>query len=78
MVDLLARLQRDRPTRSEARRLVKADKPRATKGRPRSFVYRFQPHDKAFRLTMQFRKGHVSREEIARALVEVADELRSN
>lgn len=68
MVDLLERLQRDGTTRRDARRLVKESKPKAPKGRPKSFVFHFQPQDKAFQLTLKFRKGHVAREEIARTL----------
>jgi len=76
MVDLLGRLQRDGTTRSDARRLAKQTKPKAAKGRPKSFIFRFQPPDKAFSLTLQFRRGHVSREEVVRALSEALDELR--
>ncbi len=76
MVDLLERLQKDGATRSDARRLAKETKPRAAKGRPKSFVFRFQPRDRAFNLTLQFKKGHVSREEIVKTLAEVVSELR--
>lgn len=76
MVDMLGRLQKDGATRSDARRLAKERNARPAKGRPKSFVFRFQPRDKTYRLTLQFRKGHVSREEIAKALTEVLDELR--
>ncbi len=75
MVDLLDRLQGGGATRSDARRLARESKPKAAKGRPKTFVFRFQPRDKAFSLTLQFRKGHVSREEIARTLGAVVDEL---
>jgi len=76
MVDLLGRLQKDGTTRSDARRLAREGKARPQKGRPKSFVFRFQPRDKAFRVTLQFRKGSVSREEITRTLGDVVDELR--
>jgi ParB family transcriptional regulator, chromosome partitioning protein len=76
MVDMLERLQQEGATRSDARRLareVKAAKP--AKGRPKSYVFSFQPRDKSFSLTLKFRKGHVSREEIAKTLGAVAEEL---
>jgi ParB family chromosome partitioning protein len=75
MVDMLGRLQRDGGTRSDARRLAKEGKAGAAKGRPRSFAFNFQPKDKSFTLSLRFRKGHASREEIARTLSAVADEL---
>jgi ParB family transcriptional regulator, chromosome partitioning protein len=76
MVDMLERLQQDGATRSEARRLAREGKgARPAKGRPKSYVFNFQPRDKSFSLTLKFRKGHVSREEIAKTLGAVADEL---
>jgi hypothetical protein len=57
--------------------VAKETKPRASaKGRPKNFAYRFQPRDKSFSLTLQFRRAHVSREEIAKTLADVASELR--
>jgi ParB family chromosome partitioning protein len=77
MVDMLERLQQGGTTRSDARRVAKETKPRASaKGRPKNFAYRFQPRDKSFSLTLQFRRAHVSREEIAKTLADVASELR--
>jgi ParB family chromosome partitioning protein len=76
MVDMLERLQEEGTTRSDARRLAregKAAKP--AKGRPKSYVFSFQPRDKSFSLTLKFRKGHVSRDEIAKTLGAVAEEL---
>ncbi len=75
MIDMLERLQRDGATRSDARRLAREGKARPVKGRPKSFVFNFQPKDKSFSLSLRFRKGHVTREEIARTLGSVADEL---
>jgi ParB family transcriptional regulator, chromosome partitioning protein len=75
MVDMLERLQQDGATRSDARRLAREGKQRPAKGRPKSFVFNFQPKDKSFSLSLTFRKGHVTREEIARTLGAVADEL---
>jgi ParB family transcriptional regulator, chromosome partitioning protein len=75
MVDMLERLQQDGTTRSDARRLAKEGKARPAKGRPKAFVFNFQPKDKSFSLSLKFRKGNVTREEIARTLGAVADEL---
>jgi hypothetical protein len=76
MLDLLERLQKDGTTRSDARRLARQTKPKVAKGRPKGFVFRFQPPDKTFSLTMQFQRGQVSREEVVRALSEAVEELR--
>jgi ParB family chromosome partitioning protein len=76
MVDMLERLQDEGTTRSDARRLARegrAAKP--AKGRPKSYVFTFQPRDKSFSLTLKFRKGTVSRDEIAKTLGAVAEEL---
>lgn len=75
MVGLVERLQQEGPTRKKARAIARADKPRA-KGRPRNFVFRFQPREKTFALALQFRKGQVERDEIIRALQSILDELR--
>jgi ParB family chromosome partitioning protein len=75
MVDMLERLQQDGGTRSDARRLAKEGKARPAKGRPKVFVFNFQPKDKSFSLSLRFRKGHVTREEIARTLSAAADEI---
>jgi ParB family chromosome partitioning protein len=76
MVDMLERLQQQGTTRSDARRVARegrAAKP--TRGRPKSYVFNFQPRDKTFTLTLKFRKGSASREEIAKTLCAVAEEL---
>jgi ParB family transcriptional regulator, chromosome partitioning protein len=74
MVGLIERLQKEGPTRDAARKIARVERPRA-KGRPRSFVFRFQPSEKTFRLALQFRKGQVERGEIIRALQSILDEL---
>jgi ParB family chromosome partitioning protein len=76
MIALIDRLQATGATRQEARRIVrqqKAGKP--ARGRPKSFVFRYQPRHKDFQLTLQFRKSQVPRDEIVRALQGVIDEL---
>jgi ParB family chromosome partitioning protein len=76
MVAFVERLQRDgRGTREDARRLHKQGKGR---GRPRHFVFRYEAPQKAFHLSLQFKKGQVPREEIVRALEAVLHELKSS
>ena len=56
--------------------IAKEDK--ASRGRPRNFVFRFQPGEKSFSLAMQFRKAHVSREEIIQALEATLEGLKKS
>jgi len=77
MIALLQRLHADGApaTRDEARRISKQAKTRNTKARPRPYVFRYQPREKTFALSLQFRKSDVPREEIVRALQSIIEEL---
>ena len=75
MVALIERLQTQGTTRQEARRITQQQKARMTRGRPRHFVFRYQPREKTFSLSLQFRKAQVPRDEVIRALQTVLDEL---
>jgi ParB family chromosome partitioning protein len=74
MVALIERLQNEGTTRQEARRIRKESKGRV-KGRPRAYVFRYQPREKTFSLALQFRKSQVPREEIVRALQSIIEDL---
>ena len=74
MLALLERFQKEGvATRQEARRVTKARK--AAPGRPKSFVFRYQPKEKGFRLALQFRRSEVDRGEIIRTLQAIIEEL---
>jgi ParB family transcriptional regulator, chromosome partitioning protein len=76
MIALVQRLQHDgRATREDARRIVKQGKSKSAKGRPRHYVFRYQPREKTFALALQFRKSDVPREEIVRALQTIIEDL---
>ena len=77
MVALVERLQREGTTRREARRIVGEENPKKAKGRPRNFVFRFQPKEKSYTLSLQFRKADVPKDEIIHALEGILRELRS-
>ena len=77
MVALIERLQKEGATRREARRIVREERPRKGKGRPRNFVFRFQPREKSYSLSLQFRKAEVPKDEIIQALERILHELRS-
>ncbi len=75
MVALVERFQREgATTRSHARRIAKEGK--KGKGRPRHFVFRYQPREKTFNLSLQFSKTEVPKTEIIRALERIITELR--
>jgi ParB family transcriptional regulator, chromosome partitioning protein len=77
MIALVERLQAqgNGATRAEARRIVHEAKPKGTRGRPRNFVFKYQPREKTFSLSLQFRKAQVPREEVVGALQAIIDEL---
>jgi len=77
MMALVQRLQHEggRATREDARRIAKQGKAKAAKGRPRHYVFRYQPREKNFALALQFHKSNVPREEIVRALQSIIEDL---
>jgi ParB family chromosome partitioning protein len=77
MVALIERLQKEGSTRSDARRIVREESPKKAKGRPRNFVFRFQPQEKSYTLNLQFRKADVPKGEIIEALERILKELRT-
>ncbi len=76
MSALVGRLQKEGATRAGARRLARIGEVRRGKGRPRHFVFKLQPADREFSLLLRFRKPHVERDEIIRALETVVESLR--
>lgn len=77
MVAFIERLQREgASTRQEARKLVQQDKAKASRGRPRHFVFKYQPREKGFSLALQFRRAEVPKEEIISTLERILAELR--
>lgn len=77
MVALIERLQREGATRREARRIVREESPRKSRGRPRNFVFRYKPREKDFTLSLQFRRSEVPRDEIIHTLERILQELRA-
>lgn len=75
MVGLLERLSQEGTTRAEARRLTRPE-PKARRGRPRHYVFRFQPRDKGFALALQFRKAEVEKAEVIRTLEAILASLK--
>jgi ParB family chromosome partitioning protein len=75
MIALIERLQKEGTTRQTARRV--AHEAKKGKGRPRPYVFRYQPREKTFNLALQFRKSQVPRDEIIRALQSIIEQLTS-
>ena len=76
MIALLEKLQQQGPTRAEARKLAKPEAKRG-RGRPRHYIFKFQPRGKEFSLALQFRKGDVERDEVIRTLEAILESLRA-
>ena len=78
----LARWEAARPFEGDddlvggARRIARETKGRV-KGRPKSYVFRYQATEKTFSLTVQFRRSQVSREEVVQALQAAIEDLMS-
>jgi ParB family chromosome partitioning protein len=78
MVALIEELVKQGATRQKARALTRKEKTASAKrGRPRDFVFRYQPQERSFALSLQFRKGTVEKSEIIRTLERILAELRS-
>ena len=76
MAALIERLGSEGATRADVRRLAREESTRRGRGRPRHYVFRFQPEGQGFVLSIQFKKNHVAREEILRALEATLEALR--
>jgi ParB family chromosome partitioning protein len=75
MLEMVDRIRQGGLTRDEARRVRKEDTESAP--RPQPFVFDYDAEDQSFHLRLQFRKSHVSSEELAAALRAVLRRLES-
>lgn len=75
MREMTHRIMQGGLTRDEARRARKEETESAP--RPQPFVFNYQPEDGAFRLRLEFRKSHVSQEELAAVLRAVLRQIES-
>jgi len=76
MSDLIERLKSEGTTRVHARRIARTEKTKATRGRPRAFTFRHQAKDKSLTLSLTFKKGHASREDVVAALQAILEQLK--
>jgi ParB family transcriptional regulator, chromosome partitioning protein len=75
MREMVQRIAQGGLTRDEARRARQAEN--VPERRPEPFLFDFRPADDSYRLRIQFRKSHISREELMAVLRTVLAELES-
>jgi len=75
MHELVQRIAQGGMTRDDARRARKQETESAP--RPQSFVFEYHAEDGAFQVRIQFRKSHVSEEELASALREALRQIQA-
>jgi ParB family chromosome partitioning protein len=73
MWEMLHRILQGGLTRDEARRERREEQ--TTGPRPQPFIFHYQPQSETFRLRIQFRKSHVTREELVATLREILASL---
>jgi ParB family transcriptional regulator, chromosome partitioning protein len=74
MRGLVERLGREGSTRADVRKLTRPET--ASRGRPRHFVFRYNPRGSDFSLNLQFKRTQVERETIIEALESILESLR--
>jgi ParB family transcriptional regulator, chromosome partitioning protein len=73
MVEMLHRILQGGLTRDEARRERREE--RSGPQRPQPFIFQFEPENETFKFRIQFKKSHVSRDELIGTLREILAQL---
>jgi ParB family chromosome partitioning protein len=76
MVEMLNRILQGGLTRDEARRERREEQ--AGPQRPQPFIFQFEPEGEAFRFRIQFKKSHVSRDELVATLRGILEQLEGS
>jgi ParB family chromosome partitioning protein len=76
MVEMLHRILKGGLTRDEARRERRAEQ--AGPQRPQPFIFHYEPENDAFRFRLQFKKSHVSRDELIKTLRDILAQLEGS
>ena len=76
MLEMVARILQGGLTRDEARKERRDDGD--APARPQPFIFNFEPENEAFRFRLQFKKSHVSRDELIRTLREILSQLEGS
>jgi len=73
MMEMLHRILQGGLTRDEARRERREEQ--AGPQRPQPFIFQFEPEAETYKFRIQFKKSHVSRDELIRTLREILGQL---
>jgi ParB family transcriptional regulator, chromosome partitioning protein len=73
MLEMLAKILQGGLTRDQARRERREES--EVPQRPQPFIFHYEPENGSFRFRMQFKKSHVSRDELIRTLREILAQL---
>jgi ParB family transcriptional regulator, chromosome partitioning protein len=76
MAEMVAKILVGGFTRDQARKDRADDRPGPQK--PQPFIFQYEPENETFRFRLQFRKSHVSRDELIRTLREILAQLEGN
>jgi len=76
MVEMLHRILQGGLTRDEARRERREEQ--SGPQRPQPFIFQFEPENETFKFRIQFKKSHVSRDELIVTLREILAQLEGN
>ncbi len=76
MVEMLHRILQGGLTRDEARRERREEQ--SGPQRPQPFIFQFEPENEAFRFRIQFKKSHVSRDELIGTLRDILAQLEGS
>src|SRR5215471_1460370 len=76
MLEMFQRILQGGLTRDEARRERREDQ--AGPQRPQPFIFHFEPQNESFKFRIQFKKSHVSRDELITTLREILSQLEGS
>jgi ParB family transcriptional regulator, chromosome partitioning protein len=76
MLEMLQRILQGGLTRDEARRERREEQ--AGPQRPQPFIFHFEPQNESFKFRIQFKKSHVSRDELISTLREILSQLEGS
>jgi ParB family transcriptional regulator, chromosome partitioning protein len=76
MVEMFQRILAGGLTRDEARK--ERQEEQGGPQRPQPFIFHYEPENDAFKFRLQFKKSHVSREELVRTLREILAQLEGS
>jgi ParB family chromosome partitioning protein len=76
MVEMLHRILQGGLTRDEARRERREEQ--SGPQRPQPFIFQFEPENETFKFRIQFKKSHVSRDELIRTLRDILAQLEGS